>query len=120
MAIVRQGFDAPGVKEKVKLYDTYLHKMEDALQDQDWLVANRFTIADIALTPYVNRLAMMSLHGMWENGRLPNVEKWFGRITDRAAFHACLLKWVPEELTNQLRENGAKSWPEVAQILDIG
>jgi glutathione S-transferase len=119
MAIVRQGFDAPGVKEKIKLYDTFLHKMEDALRDQDWLVANRFTIADIALTPYVNRLAMMSLNGMWENGRLPNVERWFARITDRPTFDSCLIKWVPEALTNQLAENGAKSWPDVAQILEI-
>ena len=119
MAIVRQGFDTPGVKEKFKLYDAYLSKMEDALRDQDWLVANRFTIADIALTPYINRLVMMSLNGMWENGRLPNVEKWFGRITDRPTFDSSLLKWVPEELTNQMRVNGAKSWPDVAKILDI-
>ena len=119
-AIVRQGFDAPGVAEKVRLYDTYLHKMEEALRGRDWLVADRFTIADIALTPYVNRLAMMSLNGMWENGRLPNVERWFGRIADRPAFESSLLKWVPEELTNQLRENGARTWPEVAQILEIG
>lgn len=119
MAIVRQGFEAAGVTEKVNLYDTFLHKMEDALQDQDWLVANRFTIADIALTPYVNRLAMMSLTGMWDGGRLPNVERWFARIMDRPAFEPNLLAWVPEELTNQLRENGARSWPEVAKILDI-
>ncbi len=119
MMVVRQGFDAPGVKDKVKLYDTYLHKMEDALNGQDWLVANRFTIADIALTPYVNRLAMMSLQGMWKNGRLPNVEAWFDRIIACPAFKPNLLDWVPEELTNQLRQNGAKSWPEVAEILEI-
>ncbi|NKB19302.1 MAG: glutathione S-transferase family protein [Alphaproteobacteria bacterium] len=120
MMIVRQGFDAPGVKDKIKLNDTYLHKMEAALQDSDWLVGNRFTIADIALTPYVKRLAMMSLNGMWENGRLPNVDQWFGRIMGRPTFESALLKWVPEELTNQLRDNGAKSWPEVAEILEIG
>jgi len=119
MAIVRQGFEAVGVKEKVKLNDTFLHKMEDALRGQDWLVANRFSIADIALTPYVNRLAMMSLTGMWENGRLPNVEQWFNRIQARPAFTASMLERVPEELTNQLKTNGAKSWPYVAQILEI-
>jgi glutathione S-transferase len=56
---------------------------------------------------------------MWENGRLPNVERWFARITDRPTFDSCLIKWVPEALTNQLAENGAKSWPDVAQILEI-
>lgn len=117
---VRYGFDAPGASDKVKLYDSYLHKMETALSGgQDWLVGNTFSIADIAMTPYVNRLAMMSMRGLWENGRLPNVENWFARIEARPNFQRCLIEWVPEALTNDLRENGARSWPEVAQILDI-
>lgn len=118
-AFTRYGFDAPGAADKVKLYDDYLHKMEAALQHGDWLVGDAFSIADIALTPYVNRLAMMSMRGMWEGGRLPRVEAWFARIEARPAFRQCLIDWVPEDLTTDLRENGAASWPEVAAILDI-
>ena len=116
---VRYGFDAPGATEKVKLYDTYLKKMETALTDSKWLVGDAFTIADISMVPYVNRLAMMSMRGMWENNRLPNVENWFARIEALPNFKKCLIDWVPEELTNDLRENGTKSWPEVAKILEI-
>ena len=116
---VRYGFDAPGATEKVKLYDTYLKKMETALTDSKWLVGDAFTIADISMVPYVNRLAMMSMRGMWENNRLPNVENWFDRIEALPNFKKCLIDWVPEELTNDLRENGTKSWPEVAKILEI-
>lgn len=118
-AIVRQGFDAPGAVEKVKLYDSYLAKMDKALEGNDWLVGNAFSIADIALTPYVNRLAMMSMRGMWEGGRFPNVERWFNAIEAHPHFKSSFIDWVPEDLTNDLRENGAKSWPEVAKILDI-
>lgn len=116
---VRHGFEAPGAVEKVKLYDTYLHKMEEALADQDWLVGDTFTVADISLAPYVNRLAMMSMRGMWESGRLPRVEEWFSRIEAMPNFQKCLIDWVPDHLTDDLRENGAKSWPEVAKILNI-
>lgn len=117
---VRYGFEAPGATEKVKLYDKYLHKMEEALSDgADWLVGNQFTIADIALTPYVNRLAMMSMRGLWEGGRLPNVTSWFARIEAMPNFGPALIDWVPEDLTSDLRENGAQSWPEVAKILEI-
>jgi len=118
-SFVRYGFDAPGATEKVKLYDTYLKKMETALADSRWLVGDAFTIADISMVPYVNRLAMMSMRGMWENNRLPNVENWFARIEALPNFKKCLIDWVPEELTNDLRENGTKSWPEVAKILEI-
>jgi glutathione S-transferase len=82
-------------------------------------VGNRFSVADIALTPYVNRLAMMSMRGLWENGRLPNVERWFAAIEAHPNFKKCFLDWVPDHLTNDLRENGKKSWPEVAEILGI-
>ena len=118
-AFVRFGFDAPGAAEKVKLYDTYLHKMEAALEGKDWLVGQKFSVADIAMTPYVDRLARMSMRGMWENGRLPNVERWFSAIEARPNFKRVFLDWVPEDLTNDLRDNGTKSWPEVAKILEI-
>ena len=62
---------------------------------------------------------MMSMRGMWKNNRLPNVENWFDRIEALPNFKKCLIDWVPEELTNDLRENGTKSWPEVAKILEI-
>ncbi|MDE2759027.1 MAG: glutathione S-transferase family protein [Paracoccaceae bacterium] len=119
-SIVRFGFESPGVAEKVRLYDKYLHKMEESLNDNnDWLVGNKFSIADIALAPYINRLAMMSMRALWEKGRLPNVEKWFARIEKLPNFNKCLIDWVPDNLTNDLRKNGAKSWPEVAEILEI-
>ena len=118
-AFVRYGFDAPGAADKVKLYDTYLKKMDKALENKQWLVEDTFSIADISMVPYVNRLAMMSMRGMWENNRLPNVEKWFNRVEALPNFKKCLIDWVPNELANDLRENGAQSWPEVAKILEI-
>ncbi|WP_240705135.1 glutathione S-transferase family protein [Pacificoceanicola onchidii] len=117
---VRDGFDAPEAPIKIRLYDSYLRKMDTALSDgRDWLVGERMTIADVAMTPYVNRLAMMSMRGLWEGGRYPYLEKWFARIEALPNFKGCLLDWVPEDLTNDLRDNGAMSWPDVARILGI-
>ena len=41
--------------------------MEEVLLDRNWLAGENFTFADIALTPYVNRLDMLALSRMWEN-----------------------------------------------------
>jgi ganglioside-induced differentiation-associated protein 1 len=114
---IEHGLAAPGAADKMRLYDRYLHKMEVALTGHDCLVGDRFSLADVALTPYVNRLAMMGMHGMWASGRLPRVEDWFARIRSRATFKPALLDWVPADLTNDLATNGAKSWPEVKRIL---
>ena len=117
---VRLGFEAPDARAKVELYDRYLHKMEEALLEGDWLVGDGFSFADIAMTPYVMRLDMLSMQGMWSGGRLPCVEAWLGNIKARANFQPAIWDWMPADLTEQLRVNGAKSWPEVAEILGIG
>ena len=116
---VRLGFEAPGAAAKVKLYDRYLWRMEEALEDGDWLIGDRFSFADIAMTPYVMRLDMLSMQGMWAGGRMPRVEAWLGNIKARASFQPAIWKWMPDDLTGQLRVNGAKSWPEVAELLEI-
>jgi ganglioside-induced differentiation-associated protein 1 len=117
--LVEQGFAAPGADEKIKLYDNYLRKMEHALADGGWLAGDAFGIADVSVTPYINRLAMLQLDDMWEQGRLPRVADWWQRIQARPTFKPSLLDWIPDGLAADLRQNGARSWPEVARILAI-
>ena len=116
---IQHGIDAPGAEEKIRLYDTYLRKMEHSLEAAQWLVEDRFSMADIAMTPYVNRLAALSLEGLWANGRLPRVEAWFARIRERPTFEPAFVTWMPDELAAEMRENGAESWPMIARLLQI-
>jgi len=92
--------------------------MEKTLEAGPWLVGDRFSMADIALTPYVNRLAMLGMDGMWR-GRMPNLEKWFERIKARPSFKPALIDWIPDSLKSDLITNGRKSWPEVQRILNV-
>ena len=80
---IQHGLEAPGAAEKIRLYDAYLHKMERALASSEWLVGERFSMADIAMAPYLNRLAALSMEGIWRSGRLPRVERWFERVSAR-------------------------------------
>jgi glutathione S-transferase len=116
---IQHGIEAPGAADKIRLYDAYLHKMERALQGSDWLVGDRFSIADVAMTPYANRLAALSMTGLWENGRLPRVEAWFERVRSRPTFEPAFVKWMPPELAAEMRDNGAKSWDPIRRLLNI-
>jgi ganglioside-induced differentiation-associated protein 1 len=116
---IQQGLQAPGAADKIRLYDGYLHRMEAALARSDWLVGDRFSMADIALAPYLNRLAALALTGVWQNGRLPRVAQWFERVRQRATFAPALLDWVPEDLAEEMQRNGERSWPEVKAVLNI-
>jgi glutathione S-transferase len=117
---IQQGLEAPGAADKIRLYDAYLHKMERAIAESGWLVGAQFSMADIAMAPYVNRLAALAMHGLWKHGRLPRVEHWFERVRARPAFWPAFVEWLPAELAEEMRANGEKSWPAIAELLKVG
>jgi ganglioside-induced differentiation-associated protein 1 len=114
--IVTLGFDAPGLAATYRLYDGYLGKMEKTLAGQSWLAGQTFSLADIAMTPYVNRLDMLGMSQMW-TARRPRVADWFSRIKSRPAFKPAFLDWCPPELTADLLAFGKQSWPDVQRLL---
>ena len=116
-AIVSMGLQAPGVAAKFRMYDDYLQKMENALTQHPWLVGDTFTLADIAMTPHVNRLDMLGMSEMWTRSR-PHLTAWFTRVKARSTFQPCFLDYCPPDLTADLRTYGSQSWPEVKTILN--
>lgn len=115
---IHEGLAAPGVGDQVRLYNAYLRQMDQALREQDWLVSNRLTMADIALAPYVNRLAVFSMLDTWVIERYPRVADWFRRMQARPSYRSALLEWMPETLRVEMAENGRKAWPEVRALLE--
>ena len=111
-----QGLATSGIDRSLLLFDRYLQKMEDALQERRWLAGDAFSLADIALAPYVNRLDMLNTSEMWTGSR-PRLTAWFECIKSRPTFEPALLDWCPPDLTQDLATFGAQSWPEVRSIL---
>ncbi len=114
---IQEGINAPGAADKIRLYLSYLDRMETALSGSDWLVGDTFTMADVALAPYLNRLAALAMEALWQKGRLPKVENWFERIKARPAFEPAFLKWMPVELTEEMYLNGQQSWPDIEMLI---
>jgi glutathione S-transferase len=115
--VIELGFDAPEVAAKFRLYVRYLDKMEESLGHHPWLAGDTYSLADVGMTPYVNRLAMMSMSGLWEEGCRPRLEDWFNRVRARSSFQTAVLDWCPAALTHDLKTFGAQSWPDVQRVL---
>jgi glutathione S-transferase len=115
--LVELGFAAPGVDSYFRLYASHLDRMEAALTGHDWLAGERLTLADLALAPYLNRLDMLAMAGLWSDGRRPAVAAWFERMRARPSFGPGLVDFCPPELAADMRHYGAESWPEVEVIL---
>ena len=103
---------APRVDRTFRLYDGYLQKMEDTLERAAWLAGDTYSLADIAMTPYVNRLDMLGHVGNVGRQR-PRLTDWFARVKARESFQPSLLDMCPPDLTSDLKTFGAESWPDV-------
>ena len=116
---IQQGLQAPGAADRIRLYDDYLRRMEETLGESDWLAGESFSMADVAMAPYLNRLAALAMEGLWTGGRRPRAEAWFDRVRQRPSFHSGFLEWMPQNLAEEMRRNGQTSWPDVRAIVGI-
>lgn len=112
---IELGLDAPSARVAVKEFAETLAAMEQTLAGQPWLAGDTYSLADVALTPYLNRLRMLQMEGFWEN--LPAVADWFDRIRARPSFEPAVISWIPEPLSAGMARNGDRSWPKVRDML---
>ena len=115
---IEHGIKAPSARAAVAEFDKTLADMEQTLAESPWLAGDAYSLADIGMTPYVNRLAALGMEGFWD--ARPRVASWFARIRARASFAPALIDPVPDELARSLAANGARSWPVVAEMLEAG
>jgi glutathione S-transferase len=109
---IHLGLDAPGVREAVRVYDKALKQMDEALVDSPWLAGETFSLADIGVMPYVNRLHMLNMDAMWQKN-LPNVADWFDRIRARASYYPGIEEHLPAESRDGLLRNGKAGGPQL-------
>ena len=115
-AIMEHGFNAPFVKDAVLLFDKTYQAMEEVLGDGPWLAGQSFSLADIALTPYLDRLNRLGLSPMWTRAR-PLLTDWFARIRARPSYDQAYTSYRPVDYDDLLIERGASAWPEVEALL---
>lgn len=113
--IIEQGFKAPVVKDAVLLHEKVLKDMETALADQPWLAGEDFSLADIAIVPYVTRLDRLGLDGMWVSR--PNVKRWFVAMQTRPSFDTAITAFRSNAYDDELKKRGIDVWPQVKQLL---
>ena len=114
--ILADRFEVPFVQEAVRVHDRLLTDLEANLKNQKWLAGDMYTLAEVCLTPYLERLDRLGLSPMWETGR-PNVSNWFSRIRERPSYAAAISAFKPATYDDRLKQRGEGVWDEVAPIL---
>jgi glutathione S-transferase len=114
--ILELGVDAPVVSEAIRRMDRLAEDMERQLVRTPWLVGDGFTLADVAVAPYLTRMDMLGLGPvLW--GHRPRFTDWYERLRAQHGYREGIDKWVNEERRRQLQEGGARDAEAVRRLL---
>lgn len=114
--LIVKGLEAADARRAFKAFDRMFGEMEAALAEGPWLLGHQYTLADLALTPYVDRLYNLALSPMWI-GKRPRVSAWYERIRARPNFSAAIARWFPPAEIDAMKSIGGASWPAVEKLL---
>ena len=91
------------------------HEMDETLADHDWLVGDMFSLADISMVVYVNRLTSFQMAPLWD--QLDGFKTWNARIAARPTYVTAVTEWG--DTTSQKRvELGNQAFPKVKALWD--
>lgn len=113
--LIELGAEAPSFKQAVWAYDLLLADMEKALAGGPWLMGEDYTLADVSMTPYVNRLSALKLEGMW--AARPGVADWYARIATRPNFVKAIAGYNDPKYLTLMAEQGTRHWSAVEAAL---
>ena len=67
-------------------------RLEDTLDGRDWIMGDRFTLADISWIPL--HFVLVGCGYPFENH--PNISRWAAAFEDRESYRDGILKWCPD------------------------
>ena len=89
---IELGLDAPVFALAVQRFEKLLSDMEGALAHGRWLAGAEYSLADIAYSPYLQRLLHLGFAERIE--ARPRVATWAGRLFETAGFRAGVAQWI--------------------------
>ncbi|MCW5774340.1 MAG: glutathione S-transferase family protein [Rhodospirillaceae bacterium] len=116
-ATIEKGLDASFVPDALRTYDSALKRMEARLgHGKPWLMGEQYTLADVAMTPYVTRLAHLHFDGMW--AKRPQLAAWYERVQSRPNYKA-IRDFVNPGYVALFDQHGPASWAKARTMLGV-
>jgi len=112
---VLQGVDSSFFRPAIKRIAKMLDDMQASLADGPWLIGDTYSLADVALTPYVTRVS--HLQQDWLFDARPRVADWYDRILARPAYKIALEDWFNPDFLSLMEARGGKNRDGVKAVL---
>ena len=111
---VESSFFKPAIRRVVKMLDN----LQASLSEGDWASGDTYSLADVALTPYVTRVAHLQQDWLFDSR--PRVADWFDRVRARPAYKTALEDWFNPDFLSLMEARGAENRDGVRAVLESG
>lgn len=113
------GVESPVAYRAIASFEMMARDLELHLSSgpKEWIAGDRFSLAEIALTPYFARIEYLSLLDIWLSGR-PSVARWCERVKARASYDQVIAHPLSADDTDRMRSSGEKIFASVAERLE--
>ena len=91
--------------------------MNYALAKSKWLVGDSYSLADIALIAYIDRLERLGMAGLWKK-KFPNVSIWLQASQDRPSYASEIQAYITPEIAAKTRSAGEASWTDIEKLIN--
>jgi len=114
-SVIEHGLDSEFVTDAIGQHKKLLAWMDQSLQKGAYLAGDSFSNADCAVIPYIVRLELLKLAGMWD--RYPSIAQWWARMRERSSVKATIFERMTETDWAPFRNLAPDPWPKVEVLL---
>lgn len=114
--VTAHGLDSHYVVEAVKQHVKLLDWIDAAMADGPYLAGDAYSLADIAVIPYILRLELLKLANLWDRRR--GVAQWWERMRQRPSTEVTLLARMTAADHAPFKALEPDPWPKVRALLE--
>lgn len=114
-SVIEYGLDSEFVADALAQHQKLLSWMADSLKDAAYLAGEGFSNADCAVIPYILRLELLKLDGLWS--KMPVITDWWSRMRVRFSVKTAIFDRMEDKDWKPFRDLAPDPWPKVRELL---
>ena len=114
-SVIEHGLASEFVLDAVHQHRKLLAWMTESLAAGPYLAGAAFSNADAAVVPYILRLELLKLGGMWAQS--PAIADWWARVRERPSVKGAIFDRMGEQDWAPFRNLAPDPWPIVKEML---
>lgn len=116
-SLVRDGFASPHAIRAARRLHDIVAAIDFAASRSPWLNADHYTVADMAMLPFINRLDMLGMSPAWR--QKAHLVRWLDNARQSPGFDQAIVHFVSGSAADKFSVAAEKARAEIERALDL-